>query len=282
MGVVCTIEFDNTENGSFQLICSRDSDIKWIDVLDSDGRSSHIYPGNAYSVSDMYYNWYIIAEAVTGASPYSEYKIIGVFTKNSDYLVGIFLTSNGYTKLEMNYAELTTIRIADIEDSKINSDYNCTFNTDNETNVDNSEDTIISIEGKVLNINLDGWTYYNNDSVEVKCDEGIIKYVFNLTQDLVSNFNQPIDDIYTAVWGDMYIIFNSVTNEICAIVVFDNRSKSIHTYHISTHDIYQRPVLTSAGSSTAFQTNEIDIQGYYTVYVTYPDGANIDITNTEA
>ena len=279
MATACTIDFDNSDNGSFRLICSKNSDIKWIDVLKSDGRSNHIYPGNAYSVSDMYYNWYIIAEAVTGPSPNSEYKIIGVFTKNSDYLVGIFLTANGYNKLEMNYGEITTIRIADIESTKINNDYSCIFNTASDIDVINSSTTFIEISGKVLNSNLDGWVYYDTG---IKCDEGIIKYIFNLNSDIIIDADESVIERYTTSWNSMYIIFNTVTNEICAVIVFNNSDKSVYTYHISTHDIYQRPVLNSQGASTAFQVNEVDIQGYYTVSITYPNGADIDITNTEA
>lgn len=283
MATACTIDFDNSDNGSFKLICSRNSDIKWIDVLKSDGRSNHIYPGNAYSVSAMHYDWYIIAEAVTGPSPNSEYKIIGVFTKNSEYLVGIFLTANGYNKLKMSYGEITTIRIADIESSKINNDYSCIFNTATDIDVENTSTTSIEIIGKVLNYNLDGYIAYTNDNTgRIKCEEGIIKYIFNLGTDIISDANQSVISNYELSFGNMIIIFNSVTNEICAVIVLNNRDKTIYTYHISTHDIYQRPNLTSPASSTAFQVNKVDIQGYYTVSITYPNGADIDVTNTEA
>ena len=283
MADACSIEFDNSENGSFRLICDRDSDIKWIDVLKSDGRSNHIYPGNAYSVSDMYYDWYIIAEAVTGPSPNNEYKIIGVFTKNSDYLVGIFLTANGYYKLEMNYGEITTIRIADIENVKINSNYNCIFNTDNEVNVLDSEETYINIIGKVLNSRLTGSAdiIKNGESGRIKLAEGIIKYVYNLTTDIITDSNQSVEDAYTVSFGNMYIIFNSVTNEICAIIVYDNRQKTMFTYEIYNHNI-QTSSLTDFNTSYGLQVSRLDILGYHTVYVNYPDGANINVSNAEA
>lgn len=283
MANACRIEFDNSDNGSFRLICNRNSDIKWIDVLKSDGRSTHIYPGSAYSVSDMYYEWYIIAEAVTGTSPNSEYKIIGVFTKNSDYIVGVYLTLTGYKKLKINYAETETINIADIESTKINNDYSCIFNTATDIDVENDSTTSIEIIGKVLNYNLGGTIAYTNDNTgRIQCDEGIIKYIFNLGTDIISNSNQSVISNYELSFGNMIIIFNSVTNEICAVIVLNNRDKTIYIYHISTHDIYQRPNLTSPESATNFQVNEVDIQGYYTVSITYPNGADIDVTNTEA
>ena len=282
MATACTIDFDNSDNGSFQLICDKDSDIKWIHVLTSKGDITYIYPGNTYSYSDMYYNWYIIAEAVTGSSPDNEYKIIGVFTKNSDYLVGLFLTANGYNKLKMNYGEITTIRIADIESTKINNDYSCIFNTASDIDVENASTTFIEINGKVLNYSLSGNVAYINDNTcRMQCDEGIIKYIFNLSTDVISDSNESINSNYEISWGNMVIIFNSVTNEICAVIVLNNRDKTLYTYHINTHNIYQRPNLSSPGSTTGFQINELDIQGYYTVNISYPDGADIDVTNTE-
>lgn len=287
MATACTIDFDNSDNGSFQLICDKDSNIKWIHVLTSKGDVTYIYPGNTYSYSDMYYNWYIIAEAVSSSSPDNEYKIeykiIGVFTKNSEYLVGIFLTTNGYNKLKMNYGEITTIRIADIESTKINNDYSCIFNTASDIDVENASTTFIEINGKVLNYSLSGNVAYINDNTgRMQCDEGIIKYIFNLSTDVISDSNKSINSNYEISLGNMVIIFNSVTNEICAVIVLNNRDKTIYTYSINTHNIYQRPNLTSPGSTTGFQINEVDIQGYYTVNISYPDGADIDVTNTEA
>lgn len=286
MATACTIDFDNSDNGSFQLICDKDSNIKWIHVLTSKGDVTYLYSGDTYSYSDMYYNWYIIAEAVSSSSPDNEYKreykIIGVFTKNSEYLVGIFLTANGYNKLKMNYGEITTIRIADIESTKINNDYSCIFNTASDIDVENASTTFIEINGKVLNYSLSGNVAYINDNTgRMQCDEGIIKYIFNLSTDVISDSNKSINSNYEISLGNMVIIFNSVTNEICAVIVLNNRDKTIYTYSINTHNIYQRPNLTSPGSTTGFQINEVDIQGYYTVNISYPDGADIDVTNTE-
>ena len=286
MATACTIDFDNSDNGSFQLICDKDSNIKWIHVLTSKGDVTYLYQGDTYSYSDMYYNWYIIAEAVSSSSPDNEYKreykIIGVFTKNSEYLVGIFLTANGYNKLKMNYGEITTIRIADIESTKINNDYSCIFNTASDIDVENASTTFIEINGKVLNYSLSGNVAYINDNTgRMQCDEGIIKYIFNLSTDVISDSNKSINSNYEISLGNMVIIFNSVTNEICAVIVLNNRDKTIYTYSINTHNIYQRPNLTSPGSTTGFQINEVDIQGYYTVNISYPDGADIDVTNTE-
>ena len=281
MANACRIEFDNSDNGSFRLICSRDSDIKWIDVLKSDGKSNHIYPGNAYSVSDMYYNWYIISEAVTGPSPNSEYKIIGVFTKNSDYIVGVYLTLTGYKKLEINYAETATINIVDIESTKINNDYSCIFNTASDIDVENASTTSIEIIGKVLNYSLTGnIEYTSNNTGKIRIDEGIIKYIFNLDTDVISDSTQSIVNEYEISFGNMVIVFNSVTNEICAVIALNNRDKTIYIYHINADNISQRPNLTSPGA-TSLQVNEVDIQGYYTVSISYPNGADIDVTNTE-
>ena len=282
MANACRIEFDNSDNGSFRLTCNRESDIKWIDVLKSNGKSAHIYPGNAYSVSDMYYDWFIIAEALTGEDANNEYKIIGVFTKNSDYIVGIYLTANGYNKIEINNAEIKTVRISDIENVKINSNYNCIFNTDNEVNVLDSEDTYINIIGKVLNSRLTGSAdIINGESGRIKLAEGIIKYVYNLTTDIITDSNQSVEDAYTVSFGNMYIIFNSVTNEICAIIVYDNRQKTMFTYEIYNHNI-QRFSLADVNTSYGLQVSRLDILGYHTVYVNYPDGANINVSNTEA
>lgn len=285
MSTACTIDFDNSENGSFRLICSNytNSDINWLYVFDSNDRSAKIAPGSEYSVSDMYYNWYIIAEAVPSNPPYSEYKIIGVFTKNSDYLVGIFLTANGYQKLEMGYGEITTVTISDLENAKINNEYNCIFNTANDIDVTNSEETKINIFSKVLNYNLSGQiTYTNNNTCEIQIDEGIIKYIFNLTNDTITDSSQSVVENYEISFGNMVIIFNSVTNEICSIIVADKRTAEIYIYIINNHNIMERPGLTHPDRASNLKVNEVDIQGYYTVDVKYPTGADIDITNTEA
>ena len=282
MATACTIDFDNSDNGSFRLICAKDTDIRWIEIFNSNGKSGKIAPGAEYSVSDMYYNWYIITEAVSSTVPYSEHKIIGVFTKNSDYIVGIFLTANGYYKLKMNYGEITTIRIADIESAKINN-YNCVFNTTSDIDVVNSEETRIDMFGKILKAELNGTvTYTNNRTGEIQNDEGIIKYIFNLTDDTITDLSQSIVEKYEVSFGNMVIIFNSVTNAICAVIVLDGRNNRIQITEISDHNVFQRPYITKPETTRNFDVDEVDIQGNYTVYVNYPTGSDIDITNTEA